>query len=132
MKNEIISLLNQAKKEKFSYPKTYKLLKEKGITSYSVSWNEKYTAIYYLADGSSFEENLIDFTTHEVSINVVSIADAKKALKDHQKGKTNFYQWLEQMLSYGITNYVVNMENNTATYYSENKEYFFIENIPVV
>lgn len=131
MKNEIISLLNQAKQEKWPYPKTYKLLKEQGVIYYSVSWNDGYAATYNLKNGTSFEEKLLDFKSPKKS-NLVSIEDAQQVLKDHQNGKTNFYEWLEQMSSFGITNYLISMVNNTATYYSENKEHFFIENIPVV
>ncbi|MBP9743574.1 MAG: DUF1398 family protein [Burkholderiales bacterium] len=130
MKNKIIDIMARAKKEHWAFPKTFNMLKNAGVSSYSVSWLNGYsTYIMALSDESLTESDPEWFTQPNINP-IYSETDAKYALRIHQEGKTTFLQWIHDMANAGVTNYIVNMEDRTVIYYNREQTKSFIESVP--
>jgi uncharacterized protein YbcV (DUF1398 family) len=129
-KEQILKLLEEAKANKWYYPKTFAKLKSLGVIRYEVSWNDGYKAFYFLE-----QENFQELTKDSLSIqtpisNIYHESQAKQALHEHQQGKTDFFTLLNQLAEFGISHYMVNMKESTVTYYSIDNKHFFVENVP--
>ncbi len=129
-KEQILKLLEEAKANKWYYPKTFAKLKSLGVIRYEVSWNDGYKAFYFLE-----QENFQELTKDSLSIqtpvsNTYQESQAKQALYEHQQGKTDFFTLLIQLAEFGISHNIVNMDENTVTYCSINNKHSFVENVP--
>ncbi len=130
-KEQVLKIIKLAKEEAWPFPKTFDSLKEAGVVSYAVSWqNGKYHSQFNLADNSSLAGEKI------ASLEDIKIADeylenkAKNALLTHQQGKTSFVEWVLEMANAGVASYLVKMSDRTVHYFSFDSSQSFVEVVP--
>lgn len=130
MKNKITEIMATAKQEHWAFPKTFNMLKNAGVLSYSVSWLNGYHASINIGQGESITETNPEWFIQPDINAVYSEADAKYALRIHQEGKTTYPEWIRDMASAGVTNYIVNMGDRTVIYYERGQLEAFVEPVP--
>ena len=129
-KTKILEMIVKAKNEDWPFPKTFNALQELGVLTYSVSWQEGYHSIMTINTGEILEEDNPDWFTPPVMNAIYSEDAARKALKIHQLGETNFLQWIHDMAYAGVTSYLVTMGDRTVVYYNHDKTKLFLEMVP--
>ncbi len=130
MKSKIIDIMSMAKKEHWPFPKTFNMLKNAGVLTYSVSWLKGYRANIRIISGDSIKESDPEWFIQPNVNPIYSEANAKYALRIHQDGKTTFLEWIHDMANAGVTNYIVNMDKRTVIYYNREQTESFVEAIP--
>lgn len=128
MKNKIIEIMTMAKREHWAFPKTFNMLKNSGVLSYSVSWLNGYHANISTTLGESITETNPEWFTQPNINAVYSEANAQYALRIHQEGKTTFLEWI--MANAGVANYIVNIDDRTVRYYNREQTKSFVESVP--
>ncbi len=130
MKNKVIDMMTKAKNEDWPFPKTFNALQELGVLTYRVSWENGYQSLMTMVTGECINEDNPEWFTQPEIHTIYSEAEAKKALKMHQLGETNFLQWMHDMAHAGVTSYLVTMSDRTVMYYSHDKTASFVEMVP--
>lgn len=123
------SILYEAKNNKWSYPKTFELLKRAQVESYKVQFIGMYKAEYSGAFGVWNEGDPIGYVSPVLS-KQFSRDGVKNALMNHMSKKTNFVQFLAEIAAAGVSYYKVDMHNRTVTYCNEDETEFHQENVP--
>jgi uncharacterized protein YbcV (DUF1398 family) len=118
----------QSKAEKWTYPKTFKALKEAGVASYEVDVATH--QIIYFSKGQSFRENAPkDFRSLTVQ-KKYDLKGIKSALDQVRLQKINYAGFLEAIALAGVKHYKVDMSVNTVTYYGSNSDEEYAEKVP--
>jgi len=122
------TLLIQAKKEQWPYPKIFEALKNAGVVSYEVKIADC-DATYHGNFGIWKEPMSEGFRALTISpkFNKQAFIDA---LRRHMKKETSYVEWLGQSAAAGVARYVVNMADRTVTYYGINADDFHVEHVP--
>lgn len=128
--HKLQTLLTQAKKEQWPYPKTFQALKDAGVTSYKVTF-AAYDATYYGSFGTWKEPAPEGVTPQTISPTFDKSAFVD-ALKRHMRKETTYAQWLAQSAAAGVDHYVVSMPERTVTYYGINPDEFHVEHVPQI
>jgi uncharacterized protein YbcV (DUF1398 family) len=127
-KNKIESIASISKAEKWAFPKTFKLLKDAGVSSYEVM-TSKHQIIYYDGKQTYQEPPPKEFSSLEIAADF-SLEDLKKALKNVQTGQTNYEEFLKEIAQAGIHHYRVDMASHTVTYYGAKSGEEYAEVVP--
>jgi DNA-binding MarR family transcriptional regulator/uncharacterized protein YbcV (DUF1398 family) len=126
---KINAILNQAKQERWPYPRTFQTLKDAGVEHYRVSWLEGWQASYEGNFGSATEEAPKEFQQPSISSSFVA-KEVKEALIRHMEKKTSYWEWLVETAAAGASHYVVNMEQHTVTYFDPEEKHSLVERVP--
>lgn len=124
---EQIKQAHEKVKSGADFPKYIQEIKELGVTSFETWVNDSHTE--YFGDN--------DFRTKSNSqYNELSISEISNnenfisRLKEHQRGKTDYYTFCKDCAESGIENWVVNLSSMTCTYYDKDKKVILVEQIP--
>lgn len=129
MNNTIKEILQDAKNNKWPYPKTFEMLKDAGVEEYDVQFIEKFDAHYKGDFGVLQEPTPVGYIV-PLHVGNFSQEAIKTALKNHIAGKRNYVEFLLDMADAGVTHYKVSMKDRTVTYYGENVNNFHQEIVP--
>lgn len=129
MNHTVKEILQEAKENKWPYPKTFEMLKNAGVKEYNVRFIEKFDACYK-GDFGVLQEPVPAGYVMLLVVGNFSQDAVKTALKNHIAGKRNYVEFLSDIASAGVTHYKVSMQDRTVTYYDENENHFHQENVP--
>jgi uncharacterized protein YbcV (DUF1398 family) len=128
--HNITAILKEAKEKQRPYPQTFAALRDAGVSSYRVSWQDAYDSLYSGSFGTYCEPVPTGFVVTSIA-DTFSLDAAKAAIREHQQKKTNFVTLLSYLARAGVSHYVVDMHARTVTYYNPSETYYFVEHVPV-
>lgn len=129
----IQELINQAKSNQWPYPQLFESLKNAGVISYTVDFanNKGYSALYVTNSETIREETPEGYTetlpNHNFDENKI-----KEAIIDRAHKKNTFAEFLSRLADAGVSHYSVDMQKRLITYYNDNENYFYQQNVPLV
>lgn len=126
----IEKILTESKTNKWPYPKTFEALKNASVDSYSVSFGNGFQAIYRGGFGSLQEKEPAGYHPVKVAKDFES-KNIKNAIIKHVQQQTPFVEFLEDIASFGVSHYVVDMKLRTVTYFNPDESQSHVENVPL-
>lgn len=128
--NSVEQILNAAKQERWPYPKTFDLLKELGVNSYTVKFIDGYDASYYGIDGGVLYKEEPPEGYHRLqATRQFSPKMVENAIITHARDKTSFFSFLDGIANAGASHYVVDMKTRMVTY-NDSQDQFYAESVP--
>jgi uncharacterized protein YbcV (DUF1398 family) len=126
----IEQLLQESKTNKWPYPKTFDTLKALGVTSYTISFADKYSAIYSGSFGTYQEKTPPGYHAMHIA-DTFSADDVKIAIMRNMQKITNYIEFLEEIAKAGSSHYTVDMASRSIKYFNNDESQFNQENVPV-
>ena len=111
----------------YPFPWIYKSLKNIGIMSYSLDLESR--KMVFIHQDEKLEERAPEKNCVFGSFNIEKIV---AALKKHQKGKTSYDEWLDDMACAGVHRYIVTMPHDIVIYIDQNNTQAHVESISSV
>lgn len=124
---EQIKAIHAKVKSGADFPNYFREMKELGVTYYATIVKDGHS-VYH--GGGSYE--LISdskYDTIAISDNVHS-EQLKVDISNHQKGQSDYFQFIRQCAGNGVEKWAVCMETNTCTYFDKAGNKLLVEPIP--
>lgn len=128
MKN-IEAIQHEATINKWPYPKTFDALKEAGVWSYYVEFEDRYHVVFEGESDDVVQTGLEGFQPLKAAT-MFSEQGVKQAIQDHMAGKTNYLELLSDLSQAGVSHYTVDMDARTIFYYNPDESQFVCEQVP--
>ena len=125
MQNKILEITTKSVQEKWAFPKTFKELKNTGLTTYVIEVPT--FKMTYNWNGGSFVKN------NPMTFNVTgqfTPEKIKQAIDVHNRDKTTFLDFMNDIATKGCTHYVVEFDNNQVVYYNADESLKHVEKVP--
>lgn len=128
--NQIQSIVQESKRDNWSYPKRFAILKAAGVVSHKVHFIDSFDSVYE-GDFGMWQEPVHDGYTSPDLSDTFSEENIKSALLERAQGKTTYLEFLDALAASGVSHYKAEMKNNTVTYFNENENQFYQQQVPV-
>lgn len=130
MMNTIENILQEAKDQRWPYPKTFEALKKTGVDAYSVRFARgPFDATYQGTFGTWQESPPQGYQTLETA-NHFSQEGIKNAIIKHMQEKNSYLNFLTEIAAQGASHYTVDITKRTVTYFNPDETQFHEENVP--
>jgi uncharacterized protein YbcV (DUF1398 family) len=112
--------------EKWSYPQVFDALKVSGVRYY-ITDVVRYEIEYFGDEESAVEEGPEGF---RAEIGPYNEAKVIEAIRRTQRKETDYPTFLKEIAAAGITNYRVDMQDRTVSYFGNDPKNKYIEKVP--
>jgi uncharacterized protein YbcV (DUF1398 family) len=112
--------------EKWSYPRVFDALKAAGVRYY-ITDAVRYEIEYFGDEVSALEEGPEGF---RAEIGLYNEAKVIEAIRRTQRKETDYPTFLKELAAAGISNYRVDMQDRTVTYFGYDPKHKYVEQVP--